>query len=378
MKKKLLISVIFVLFSTILMVEISYAYNNSFSQNPQKSYYNIKPTLYYDILDFNIINAEIYMAPHDITKIKYNLETSNNYEEEISFSSKNPNIATVDQNGNIKSLSNGETEISMKVKDEVRTAKVLVTNLIEKNNPNPNKTAVGCQTYTEEDNDILDKILKSRVVEAGLGTRAGVIAAARFLTLEFPYRITYFSENGRLTSFNNTSYVDGEGRYYHEGLYLHKSRYKNIKKSSTGPAPWRCSIYSIPAKALRNNGLDCSGFISWVFYNGGLDPGDIGAGITGNFDFTDLGTKVLLKSAVENNTLKVGDLLSGASRNGGHIAILIGINNGRYYVAESLWGGIAYGAVAMTYTKEGLTRNFYWQVTMDDYYQKEGNLTNFW
>ena len=215
------------------------------------------------------------MAPHDITKIKYNLETSNNYEEEISFSSKNPNIATVDQNGNIKSLSNGETEISMKVKDEVRTAKVLVTNLIEKNNPNPNKTAVGCQTYTEEDNDILDKILKSRVVEAGLGTRAGVIAAARFLTLEFPYRITYFSENGRLTSFNNTSYVDGEGRYYHEGLYLHKSRYKNIKKSSTGPAPWGCSIYSIPAKALRNNGLDCSGFISWVFYNGGFDPGDI-------------------------------------------------------------------------------------------------------
>lgn len=135
-------------------------------------------------------------------------------------------------------------------------------------------------------------------------SRAGVAEAARFLTLEFPYRIGYFNENGRLA---NPPKVDCEERYYHKGLYLHSSRFE------------------------------------------------------------------------------VGDLLSGdgATTNaydGGHIAILIGIKDGYYYVAETLWGTprTAEGLVAMKYTPEELEYYFYWWIPMDEYYGEDGNLTDFW
>lgn len=29
-----------------------------------------------------------------------------------------------------------------------------------------------------------------------------------------------------------------------------------------------------------SNGLDCSGFVSWVLLNAGYNPGDLGAGVT--------------------------------------------------------------------------------------------------
>ena len=75
--------------------------------------------------------------------------------------------------------------------------------------------------YTKEQNDLLDEILKDRINDAGYKTRAGAVEAARFLSLEFPYRIRYFSENGR----GNTNKVEGEGRYYQVGLYLDESRF---------------------------------------------------------------------------------------------------------------------------------------------------------
>ena len=79
------------------------------------------------------------------------------------------------------------------------------------------KDFLGCEVFSSDEAKLLDEILLNRIYSVGYGTRAGVVAAARFLTLEFPYRISYRWESGRL---NNTGkhYVDGEGRYYHKVL----------------------------------------------------------------------------------------------------------------------------------------------------------------
>ena len=85
---------------------------------------------------------------------------------------------------------------------------------------------------------MLDEILASRVEEAGPGTRAAVAVAARFLTLEFPYKVPYFYENGRLTGNG----VQGEGRYYKKGLYIGHDRENQITKVMAGPSSWGCPL----------------------------------------------------------------------------------------------------------------------------------------
>ena len=107
----------------------------------------------------------------------------------------------------------------------------------------------------------------------------------------FPYKINYFYENGRATTYGVKTLAYGEGRYYSEGLYLHESRYDNILKNAKGPATWGCDLYSKIEGRTTGNGLNCSGFVAWVLKNAGYDPGDIGAGITSVFDFTDISKK---------------------------------------------------------------------------------------
>ena len=41
--------------------------------------------------------------------------------------------------------------------------------------------------------------------------------------MNFKFRIPYFYENGRLHS-SGANYVDGEGRYYKVGMYLHEKK----------------------------------------------------------------------------------------------------------------------------------------------------------
>lgn len=382
MKRVVILVIVFSLIS-ILAFETIFIFRNQSAgvpPTPIKNYINIPEEQYYNIKKFTIEDENIYLALSATSKIEYTLEVENNYEEKIIFTSEDSHIASVDETGLITGLSPGKTNIEIKLKDEIRTVKVTVTDLIllPPATPNENKTILTCGLYTKEENDLLDEILNDRIEEAGISTRAGVIAAARFLTLEFPYRLSYFSENGRLTTYGNTYYVDGEGRYYHQGLYLHESRKSKITESMYGPNPWGCYIYSIPSEGRRKNGLDCSGFIAWILLNGGFNPGDIGAGISSVPDMTDLGEKRLLKEAINNQELKAGDLLSGANSNGGHIAMIIGINNDEYYVAESLWGNNAYGVIAKTYTKTSLLNNFYWQIDMNQFYQAEGNYTEYW
>ena len=293
-------------------------------------------------------------------------------------------IISVSEDGLIKGENLGESTITIKSKEFSVDMKVLVTSLISVKGLdfNYDKSYLSCGLYTKEDNDLLDKILESRVNRGGYGTRAGAVEAARFLTMEFPYRINYFSENGRMADWPK---VDGEGRFYHKGLYLHESRFDVLNQDliMNGPNPWGCPIYSNPSKGNRSNGLDCSGFITWALYNGGFDPSDMGAGIDPYNDLTDLGEKERIPDVI--NSLKVGDLLSGdgevsGAYYGGHIAMLIGIKDGYYYVAEELWGrpSLSHGAVAMKYSLDDFIYYFYWRVNMDNYYGSDGNISDYW
>ena len=342
----------------------------------------------FEIKDYiNVINKvsedKIYIAKGATEDINYLFNSLYFYEIEL----QDDGIISMGKTGILTGNNVGNTSILLKSKELKLKIDVVVTDLIavKGNNFNYDKPYLSCGVYSKEDNDLLDKILESRVNRGGYLTRAGAVEAARFLTMEFPYRINYFSENGRMADWPK---ADGEGRYYHKGLYLDSSRFDVLNKDyiMNGPNPWGCPIHSNPAGGTRLNGLDCSGFISWAVHQAGFDPGDIGAGVDYSlYDFTDLGTKERVDEVLEAGTLKVGDLLSGdgevsGASNGGHIAMLIGIKDGYYYVAEELWGrpSLSHGAVAMKYSYDDFKYYFYWRINMDEYYKEDGNLTTFW
>lgn len=327
------------------------------------------------------INKEkVYIAIKGKYTVKAEVDSVGIVDNTISWYSDDESIATVDENGVITGVKKGETKVHAKVSDKEDVVDVLVTDLITvaPKNFNNNKPYLPCGRYNKEENDLLDEILRDRIEDAGgKGTRAAVVEVARFITLEFPYRIRYFSENGRLT----INGVDGEGRYYHEGLYLDESRYTNITgKKSSGPKTWGCSMYCRPSHGNRPNGLDCSGFVSWVLLNGGFDVGDVGAGLTaGKTDLTDYGIRTKFNlEIVKSGKVKVGDLLSSGGVGGGHIALIAGEDDNYYYVAESLWTPPNVAVIIKPYSKKDLFKRYYYVMYMDSYYKKDGNLTKLW
>lgn len=298
-------------------------------------------------------------------------------DDTISWTSSNNKIASVNEKGTIKALANGKATITAKMMNKETTIDVVVSRLITVKPQlyDYKKPYLTCDLYSKDDNDLMDEILKDRINDAGYKTRAGAVEAARFLTMEFPYRIYYFSENGRLA----TNGVDSEGRYYHVGLYLHPSRFANVGKRRNGPATWGCYMYSGPAHGKRRNGLDCSGFISWVLLNGGFDVKDVGAGLASGLDLTDYGKRTkFTKDLITDKKVKVGDLLSSGGPGGGHIAIIAGEDDKYFYVAESLWTPPNVGVVMVPYSKDKIYKEYYWVMLMDDYYKKDGNLTKMW
>lgn len=339
-----------------------------------------KASILGNITNLTLDKNKIYLAINGVHTPTLSITSVGNADKTIHWTSDDEKIASVDINGKIKGLKNGKTKVRAKVMDKEVTIDVVVTNLItlRPKEFNNKKKYLSCDIYSKEDNDLLDEILKDRINTVGYKTRAAAVEAARFLALEFPYKIKYFSENGRMGERKYK--VDGEGRYYHIGLYLHSSRYKDIKYISQGPKPWGCKMYNRVAHNRSANGLDCSGFITWVLLNGGFDVGDIGAGVSpGIKDLTDYGEKTIFNAKViSSGKVKVGDLLSSEGPGGGHIAIIVGEDKNYYYVAESLWTYPNVGVVIIPYSKKNLFKRYYYVMLMDSYYKEDGKLTKLW
>lgn len=283
-----------------------------------------------------------YLALNGKKTLEFKNDYPEDYKFEINYTIENPDIISIDKN-TIYGKNVGETNIHVYVNDiEKKKYHIYVTDLIVPPTVNHNKKALPCKKYTKEEADLLDKILESRVQEGIKGSRGGVVAAARFITLEFPYLIKYFNENGRLETGGGRRKVDGEGRYYHEGLYLHESKFETLYTrddgsiyKDTGPAIWGCPLYDRFVDKKRANGLTCSGFVTWAMLNGGFEVSDVGAGEHSNLtnELSDLGPHhEITLNYMKNNTYKVGDFIG---RNG-HAALIIGFDDTTLYVAEEL------------------------------------------
>ena len=308
----------------------------------------------------------VYLALDDTYKININNKS-------VSFMSSDENIAVV-ENGVLIPKNIGTVTITAYLKKKKQTIIFDISDLYIKATINNKKNILPCNHYSKEENDYLDNILSYKINKAGYQTRAGALAAARFLSLEFKYRIPYFYENGRLLTNGERSYADGEGRYYHKGLYLSESKYSELVASIYGPKMWGCNMYTKTLKIKSPNVLDCSGFVSWLLYNAGFDIGDAGAGISesNKNDLDDLGEKISINPTnLSEQKFKVGDLLSRY----GHIGILIGIDNEKYYVAEAL----DYDLHVNIYTeKELLDSDWLYFILLDNLYKEDGNLTSMW
>lgn len=329
--------------------------------------------LFVDNYVFNIDLKDKYYIPLNskIDLNHYSILGSSN----IEWISSSDNVMI--ENDILIGNSVGTTTIDMVANDDVlKSFEVVVTDVIIEmpNEFNDKKAFLSCRQFTEEEAALLDEILAYRIAEAGEGTRAGAVAAARFLTLEFPYRISYFWETGRLNN-SGKHYVDGEGRYYHKGLYLDQSKVDSMEASFHGPAMWGCPIVSYeedppnfePGRKYPN-GLDCSGFVSWSLLNGGSGLGDIGSYMLPyRGDYRTLST-----SLINSGIIKVGDLFSLS----GHVGILIGDDGSNFYIAESL--NNYKGLVVKKYSYKKVMNYFTAVTLMDKVYQGDGNLTKMW
>ncbi len=336
-----------------------------------------------DLIIGDSLPKKVYLVLKDSYVIKPNVNFVGK-KPKITYKSLNKKVAVIKGN-KVIGKSVGTAKIEMTVNGRYSNKFVVeVTNLITKrpkkfNNYKPN---LPCNRYSKKEAEKLDLILKDKIESVGgYGTRAAVVESIRFLMLDFPYQVEYFFENGRVDGGMHNS--DGEGRYYHRGLYLDESKFKDLKYSFAGPAIWGCPLKNFEdwgtvfkKGQYKPNGLDCSGFVSWSIVNGGYDPGDRGAGdnLEDTNEINDIGGEKADTSVelFKSGRVKAGDLLGVW----GHIAIVAGIDDEHVYVAESLW--TFGGPVINTYTFSEATEEFVQAVLLDDYYKEDGLYTDMW
>jgi len=334
------------------------------------------------IKGFSLEGEKTYVALNETIKINEIFDVIGNPDKKTKWTSSNEDIVSV-KDGKVTGLKVGESIITAITPDNKKDSiKVIVTDLIIPREINMKKKVIACKAYTEEEAKILDDILKTRIENKGLKTRAALIEAIRFLPLSLEYKIPYFFENGRLNNYGRQHYVDGEGRYYNKGLYLSDSKKENIKASFAGPAIWGCPLtnydtsYGWAFGGKYPNGLDCSGFISWALYNAGMDIGDIGSGITaGVDDISDLGEMHELTYEYANSgKFKVGDIIA----RDGHTAMIAGMDEENIYIAESLLKGVVIETFSYKDKNSKLYKLYGYINTLDNFYESDGIYDNMW
>lgn len=201
------------------------------------------------------------------------------------------------------------------------------------------KPFMKCKTYTADDKTRLNAILKNAVDDAGYGTRAGAVEAARFLVGGLDYKVPYLGPKKIDSSL---------GRYNKTGL--------NIGTNYS----WGCMVSG------WTQGMDCTNFVSWVFYQAGIDGP---SSYSSSYNY---------KIAENLDKVKVGDLvLTPKESSFGHVGIIIGIDNKYIYVAESTTGSIN-AIIVSKLDKSNLPKSGKFSIFKSYPYAKEGNVTNMW
>lgn len=321
-----------------------------------------------------------YLAIGESEKLNYDIESSKD-DYKLTWSSENEDIVSI-SDGKIVGVNLGTSVVTLKSESGKKAeVSVTVTDLIRKPELDDKKKFLPCHAYTEEEAHIIDEALRTRVLNKGEGTRAALIETIRFMTLSFKYKVSYFYENGRMHE-SGVRKADGEGRYYHKGLYLSEDKFKDIKVSHKGPAIWGCPLTNLQDHnrykpgAKMPNGLDCSGFVTWSLYNSGLDVGDIGAGINDRHkDMSDVGEMHSLTYKYANSgDYKVGDVIA----RWGHTALIAGKDSEYLYIAESLLKGVRIEKVSYKNPNSSLYKYYAYINKMDKEYSKNDDYTDMW
>ncbi|MBR4422321.1 MAG: C40 family peptidase [Erysipelotrichaceae bacterium] len=350
-------------------------------------------------IDLDEFEYPFYPVSEEL-ELSYDLLTFGQ-DEDLKISSSDENVASI-QNGRIITRSPGTTVITVSSRSVSDSITLEVTDLYTLiDTDSMNKPILNRTICDDEQNQKLDQVLKMKIDEAGYQTRAGVVAAARFLALQFPYRIAYFAETGKLDNTVDPRRSDGEGRYYHKGLYLSESKYDDIVASIYGLRYWGLYFkedttddHSRDEEYLeggltvadigtsfylmkRPNGLDCGGFVSWCYYNAGFDLGDMGAGGPGSYGMSMLGERVnITEELLQSDRIKAGDLVGFT----GHVGIVIGIEEDSIWIADTIRTGTKvrrYDRTVASFEELG-DDAFKYFMLMDDVYLKDGNYTPMW
>ncbi len=294
------------------------------------------------------------------------------------------------------------------------------------------------KVYTSSQKDFLESYLTQKVESVGglnsrggknyktltgskQGSRAGAVAAARFLALEFQYKIPYangdwdgnvykkgkHSNNGML-DFGN--WIFSPSWYKSReivDLYGYKLNIHDANDNSTGKGCWGCVTggknYVIPSNKItafvESHGLHCSSFVSWALYNGGLNIYSAMKSINMVENLTYMASKqpgaeyVILADENKNlqnvteeqwKRVKVGDLIYYTGDVlGGHIGMIIGIDHrSKYmYIAHQNLDGITVDRVNyMRPQEKGLFNGRIWQkiILMDNVYGYQGYVSSMW
>lgn len=347
-----------------------------------------------------IINIEFVEDLYPAYPVDYELDILLNKDENIILSSSDESIATI-ENNKVITKAPGTVTISASTDNEAKTQEITVTDLYTLEDTSQDKPFLKETICTVEQAHMLDDVLERKINEAGYQTRAGVVAAARFLSLQFPYKITYMSESGRLDTYINSHITDGEGRYYHKGLFLSEDKFDILGNGYYGRATWGqyfeeddsddhsrdeeylsglLTVSDIGTHlylSKRPNGLDCSGFIAWCYLNGGFDFGDMGAGGPGTYGMSELGEFVNISDELlQSDRIKAGDLCGFV----GHVGIVIGVEDDYIWIADTLITGLKvtrYERNVESFNQLG-ENSFKYFMLMDSEYLEDGNYTKMW
>ncbi len=312
---------------------------------------------------------KIMLTKGEKKELEIEIKCIGNPNKELSIVTDDPSVLQIDGQ-TLTALEPGKVTLTVsdsyghKVEIPVTVTDLITLPQIDKNKKFLNKANV----FTQEEAHLLDELLEYKVKEAGEGTRAAVVAVAKFMTMEFPYRVPYIYENGRYQENDYSRPCDGEGRWYHKGLYLSEDKYETIKDSRAGPALWGEPINELSTGIVRPNGLDCSGFVSFALYNAGFDPGDIGAGPDDNYaTIPGYGVEYdLTVDILRSGIIKDGDIITWW----GHVGIIedIDLENETITVSDTV------------FRDQGLCANQYTfnEVVYETYFSKVYDFSKFY
>ena len=189
--------------------------------------------------------------------------------------------------------------------------------------------------------DSLNASIKQAVVAAGPGTRAGVVAAANSL-------VNSLSQYGvKLPYISSISSDSSLGKYKGYGV--------DSKWGTVGN--WYSNVYGRP---YNQQGLDCSGLVSWALHNGGFNYLEYNSG--GYLD------NIGVSHSFASFRGQPGDLVVKY----GHIGIIVGVTDSEYLVAEEHGG--ENGLEITHYTFNNPREQFTHILDMTSYYSNSSNL----